>query len=301
LALLVEKVSKEEFSKYLEYHIFKPLGMKQTFNVSNTKELNKSNKLAGGHYFLFGQPMAKKEPEWFIDGPAGIVSSAKDMANWLTLQSMEGNCRGNQLLSRKGIQEMQTPASSKVSYGMGWNIFKDDHGEKQIQHSGIFWTYKSEALLLPEKGYGIIILFNSGLNAFVDYYALTDGIAKILTNQDASEPFYNNQLFEILIGIIIIVTILLGVRQLLRLNPWMEKYKNLPKWRSVSNILLRLIPIFLLIFLPRIMTFIGGGRVLSWEGIFLMMPSIFIWLMITSLLNLIIILFRTKRIYGLQK
>jgi CubicO group peptidase (beta-lactamase class C family) len=122
LALLVEKVSKEEFSKYLEHHIFTPLGMKQTFNVSNTKELNKSNKLAGGHYFLFGQPMAKEEPEWFIDGPAGIVSTAKDMANWLILQSTEGKHRNNQLLSRKGIQEMQTPGSSKVSYGMGWNI-----------------------------------------------------------------------------------------------------------------------------------------------------------------------------------
>jgi CubicO group peptidase (beta-lactamase class C family) len=301
LALIVEKVSREEFSKYLEHHIFAPLDMKQTFNVSNTKELNKSNKLAGGHYFLFGQPMAKDEPDWFIEGPAGIVSSANDMANWLILQSTEGKYQNNKLLSSKGIQEMQTPASSKFSYGMGWNIFKDDHGIKQIQHSGILWTYKSESLLLPEKGYGIVILFNSGLNSFVDYYALTDGIAKILTNQDVSEPFYNNQLFDMLIGIIIIVTFLLGVRQLLRLNSWVEKYKNLPKWRSVLNFLLRLIPLCLLIFLPKIMTFIGGGRVLSWEGIFLMMPSIFIWLLIASLLNLTIIIFLAKRLFCLEK
>ena len=297
LALLVEIVSKEEFSKYLEQHIFIPLGMRQTFNVSNTKELNKNNKLVGGHYFLFGQPVEIDEPEWFIDGPAGIVSNAKDMANWLILQSTEGKYKNNQLLSSKGIQEMQTPSSSKLSYGMGWNIFKDDDGNKQIQHSGILWTYKSETLLLPEKEYGIVILFNSGFNSFVDYYAFTDGIAKLLTFQDVSEYFYNNQLFEILMGVITIVTIVLGVRQLMRVKSWTEKYKNRPKWRSPLNLIARLIPLFLLIFLPKIMTLIGGGRVLSWEGIILMMPSIFIWLVVASLLNLMIVIYRTKRIF----
>lgn len=297
LALLVEKVSKEEFSKYLKHHIFAPLGMNQTFNVSNTIELNKNNKMAGGHYFLFGQPMVNNEPEWYINGPAGIVSSAKDMANWLVLQLNEGKYKNNQLLKSIGIQEMQTPASSKVSYGMGWNISKGDNGEKQIQHSGILWTYKSEALLIPEKGYGIVILFNSGLNAFVDYYAFTDGIAKILTNQEVSEPFYNNQIFEFGVGVIILLTIILGVRQLRSLPIWVEKYKNLPKWRTASVLLFRVIPLFILIFLPKIMTFIGGGRVLSWEGMILMMPSIFVWLVITTLLNLIIVLFRTKLLF----
>ena len=299
-ALLVEVVSKEKFSEYLEHHIFTPLELEQTLNFTNTKELNNSNKIAGGHYFLFGQPIAKNEPQWFVDGPAGIVSNAKDMAKWLILQSNGGKYKNNQLLSSKGIQAMQTPASPKISYGMGWNTSKDDNGENQIQHSGILWTYKSEALLLPDEGYGIVMLFNSGLNSFVDYYSFTDGIVKILTNQSPNEPFYNNQLFEILVGAIIIVTIILGLRQLLRLNRWTEKYKSRPKWRSALYLMLRLIPLCLLIFFPQLMTFIGGGRVLSWEGMILMMPSIFIWLVIAALINLLIVIFRTMRIFRLQ-
>ncbi|MCH1626740.1 serine hydrolase domain-containing protein [Ferdinandcohnia quinoae] len=297
LALLVEAVSNEEFSVYLKHHIFDPLEMKQTFNVVNTKELNKGNKVIGGHYYLFGQPIAKDEPEWFVDGPAGIVSSAKDMAKWLIIQSNEGKYDNNQLLSSKGIKKMHTPASSEISYGMGWNTFKDDNGKNQIQHSGILWTYKSEALLLPDERYGIVMLFNSGMNIFVDYYSFTDGIAKILTNQPQKEPFYNNQLFELLVGAIIIVTIILGIRQLLRLQRWAEKYKSRPRWLSTIYLLLRLIPLCLLIFLPKVMTFIGGGRVLSWEGIILMMPSIFILLIIASFFNLMIAIFRVKQIF----
>jgi len=301
LALLVEVVSKEEFSQYLENHIFGPLEMKQTFNAANTKELNKNDRLAGGHYFLFGQPVEKEEPEWFVNGPAGIVSSANDMAKWLALQSNDGNFKNNQLLSSKGIQAMQTPASSKNAYGMGWNIFKDDNGKSQIQHSGILWTYKSEALLLPDEGYGIVMLFSSGLNSFVDYYSFTDGIAKILTNQSPNVPFYNNQLFEIAAGALIAATIILGVRQLLRLNYWIEKYQTRSKWRSALYLVLRLIPLCLLIFLPNLMTFIGGGRVLSWDGMILMMPSLFIWLVIAALLNLVIAIFRVMRNFLLEK
>src|SRR5699024_10598266 len=188
----------------------------------------------------------------------------------------------------------------KTSYGMGWNILKDDSGEKKVQHSGILWTYKSEALLLPNEGYGIVILFNSGLNSFVDYYSFVDGIAKVLTNQPLKESFYNNQLFEILVGMIIIITIVLGVRQLLRLNHWMEKYKNRPRWQHVLSLLLILIPLLLLIFLPKLMTFIGGGRVISWEGIILMMPSIFIWLIIASITNFLIGIFRIMRVFHSQ-
>ncbi|MFT9849455.1 serine hydrolase domain-containing protein [Aneurinibacillus sp. REN35] len=292
LALLVEVVSKKKFSEYMEQHIFASLGMKQTFNVANTKELNKSNKVVGGHYFLFGKPVAKDEPDWFVDGPAGMVSSAKDMAKWLLIQSNDGMHNNNQLLSSNGIQAMHMPTSSKISYGMGWNIFEDDEGEKQTQHSGILWTYKSEALILPTEGYGIVMLFNSGLNSFVDYYSFIDGIAKILTNQSPDETFYNNQLFEIVAGALIIVAIVLGIRQLLRLHRGVEKVKTRPKWRSALYLVLRLIPVCLLIFLPKLLTFIGGGRVISWEGIILMMPSIFILLVIVSLFNLMIVIFR---------
>lgn len=108
LARLVEVVSKERFSDYLTNHIFKPLDMKQTFNVSNTNELNQSDKLTYGHFFLFGKPVAVNEPEWFIDGPAGIVSTADDMAKWLISQQNGGMYKNKQILSSNGIQTMQT-------------------------------------------------------------------------------------------------------------------------------------------------------------------------------------------------
>jgi hypothetical protein len=62
---------------------------------------------------------------------------------------------------------------------------------------------------------------------------------------------------------------------------------------------LRLIPLLLLLLLPQLLAFIGGGRVVIWQGIYLMMPSVLIWLSIFSLFQLIIIVSRVR--YLLRK
>ncbi|WP_188455125.1 serine hydrolase domain-containing protein [Virgibacillus oceani] len=290
LARLVEAVSNEEFSTYLENHIFQPLEMEQTFNVSTTMELNQNPEFPSGHYFLFGIPVAVDEPNWFISGPAGIVSNVNDMAKWLISQLNGGKYRNEQILSSESIKSMQTASSPTISYGMGWNIGKTEDGKKQVQHSGILWTYKAEEVLLPEQGYGIVMLFNSGLNAFVDYSSFTSGISKLLSNQTPNEPFYNSQMIEMFMVVLIIITIIIGIRKLKYIKKWEGKYKKRPKWRSIIYLIFSLLPLYILVFLPQLLTFIGGGRVLNIKGIFLMMPSIIIWLGITSILSLAIVI-----------
>ncbi|MGN7400673.1 serine hydrolase domain-containing protein [Cytobacillus praedii] len=301
LARLVEVVSKEKFSDYLTNHIFKPLDMKHTYNVTNTNELNKSDKLSSGHFFLFGKPVAVNEPEWFIDGPAGIVSTADDMANWLISQQNGGLYKNIQILSSSGIQIMQTSASSEISYGMGWNIGETEDGQKQVQHSGILWTYKAEEVLLPEDGYGVVMLFNSGINTFVDYSSFTNGITELLANHPLEESFFGSQFLEIGMIVLIALSIILEIRNFLHIANWERKYKKRPKWRSFFYLIVRLIPFFLLILIPSIITFIGGGRVLNMKGILMTMPSIIIWLGIVSVMSLIIVISRMIRIVQMKK
>ena len=52
MALLVETMSGQNFSDYLEDHIFEPLGMRDTLNVSNTRQINENSAIPRGHYVL---------------------------------------------------------------------------------------------------------------------------------------------------------------------------------------------------------------------------------------------------------
>lgn len=141
------------------------------------------------------------------------------------------------------------------------------------------------------------MLFNSGLNTFVDYSSFISGITKILANHPPEESFFGSKLLEIGMIVLIVLTIILEIRNLLRITDWEKKYKKRPKRLSFFYLIIRLIPLFLLIFIPQIMTFIGGGRVLNQKGIFMTMPSIIIWLGIASIMSLIIVISRMIRIF----
>lgn len=301
LARLVEVVSKEKFPDYLERHIFTPLEMNRTFHVSNTKQLvEKSSTISNGHYFLFGKPIATAEPEWFVEGAAGMVSTVNDMAKWLIIQGNGGKYNNVQLLSSEGIRTMHSPTGPKGSYGLGWEISKTADGKKQIEHGGILWTYQAQELVIPDQKLGIVILFNSGLNTFVDYYSFVSGLSGMLTNSPPENSLFTHTMLESGMCIIILITVLLGIRRFWRLKKWEEQYKKRPSWLSFLSFILMLLPLFLLLFLPKMITFFGGQRVLSLEGIFMMMPSIIIGLAIASFQNLVIVIVRVIRIFQIR-
>lgn len=296
LARLVEVVSKEKFPDYLQRHIFTPLEMNRTFDVSHTKQFGAmSGTLSKGHYFLFGKPIATAEPEWFVEGAAGMVSTVNDMAKWLIVQGNDGRYNNVQVLSSEGIRTMHSPTGPKDSYGLGWEISKTADGKKQIEHGGILWTYKAQELFIPDQKLGIVLLFNSGLNTFVDYYSFVSGLSGLLMNSPQEDSFFTHTMMEVCMGIVIMVTVGLGVRSILRLKKRENYDKQRSSWLNILTLVLRLLPLCLLLFLPKIITFLGGGRVLSLEGIFMMMPSIIIWLAIASVLSLVIVVLRAAR------
>lgn len=59
LARVVEVVSQQSFSAYLQTHIFTPLQMSQTFNATtSTEALQSATNLAQGHLMAFGLPFS---------------------------------------------------------------------------------------------------------------------------------------------------------------------------------------------------------------------------------------------------
>lgn len=276
LALLVEKVSGQSFSVYLEKNVFVPLGMSHTYNVSSTRQIIENPAIPRGHYLLFGYPVSKAEPSWFIDGPAGIVSTAEDMAKWMLAQYH------SRLLAPELMEQFHA-AGQSGPYGMGWLAEEDELGGQTISHSGIFWTYKAEETIDLDQQLGIAIMFDSGLNAYVNYSAFVDGIARIIKEEKAETPVFNNRNMETVMMLLVVGTVLWGGYAIFRIN---RSKKRITAGRLIISSVGRLLPVLIFLFLPQLASFIGAGRVLPWFGLWTTMSSLIIWLAVLSLVNI---------------
>lgn len=165
LGLIVESVSGESYSDYIQRHIFDPLQMRHSY-ISQAEA--KQNGLAMGHRYWFGHPIPAANlsvPPASL--PSGqLISSAEDMAHYLIAHLNGGRYGDAQVLSPAGIDEMHRPAAkinemrmSLSYYGMGW--ISQGTGEKRfVWHSGIVPDFGAFMALVPEQKKGFVLLFN---------------------------------------------------------------------------------------------------------------------------------------------
>lgn len=288
LALVVESVSKEKFSDYLKNHIFLPMNMNHTVDVPLTNNFTLADQFSSGHIFILGKAFPVTEPEWFIEGAAGMISTAQDMAQWLAMNMHEGLLDSTRVLDSASIQLMQTNPPG-FPYGMGW--FKNNEGD--IYHSGILWTYSSQQMITHD-GYGILVLFNAGLNPFMDYHSFLTGINAILHNQ---QPGVSDWSLYYTIGLLtfFIIALVLALRRLFRTTQWLKNYQNRSRWKSYFFLLIRLTPLIVFLLIPKLLT-VMSGRVLNWPRIFLMLPDVITVCLIVSLMHAIIVMARLVRL-----
>ncbi len=137
LAVLIEKVSGMKFTKFVEEHIFKPAGMRNSFYKGYKPARIKSRVLTGrydryeytGTYYLDG-----------VLGDKSLYSSAEDL--WMFhLALSEGR-----LVNKKSLAEMERPSYDYNvyggSYGLGFRLMNTPNGQ-WTYHNGWwrgFWT-----------------------------------------------------------------------------------------------------------------------------------------------------------------
>lgn len=156
--------------------IFKPLGM------ANSTTHTADGEHSSNHATAYEQNPdgSVKAIAWNnVDNvaPAGsIVSSARDMAKWITLQLDAGTYEGKRLISEKNVEEMHEPQivvprkgefgslffpdSTQLSYGFAWFV-QDYHGHQLIIHPGGIDGFAAMAVLIPELHTGYFVVLNS--------------------------------------------------------------------------------------------------------------------------------------------
>lgn len=162
LGMIIQAVSGSSYEEYIRSAIFVPLQMRHSAAALSDPAVVH---LATGYRYWFYWPVAFDAPYPRRLTPSGfLISSAEDMAHYLTAQLNGGAYDNNQILSPQGIATLHTPGariSPSSSYGMGWAI-EGQPGSTEIWHNGDISNFHSNLLLLPDQHIGIVILVNVG-------------------------------------------------------------------------------------------------------------------------------------------
>jgi CubicO group peptidase (beta-lactamase class C family) len=166
LGLIVEVVSGEAYAKYVQNHIFDPLGMNRSYA---SRETAKQKGLAMGHRYWFGHPYPAPNLAVPMSSlPSGqLISCAEDMAHYLIAQLNGGRYGDRQILSEVGIAELHHGAAEWREmgflvgyYGMGW-VSQETGKSRIVSHSGIVPDFGAFAGLVPEQKKGLVLLYNA--------------------------------------------------------------------------------------------------------------------------------------------
>ncbi|MGA8112230.1 MAG: serine hydrolase domain-containing protein [Actinocatenispora sp.] len=284
-ARVVELVSGEPFGEYLRRHVFGPLGMRATTSITMTpRDIPRG--MREGHIYAYGASVRAREPNRFVSGSDGVITTARDMAQWLIMQNNGGlGANGTRVVSAGSIAAMHR-VDRRIDYGLGWEA--GHHG--RVRHEGIWFTYTAGEMLLPD-GYGIAVSGNSGMGLGNEGVAqLVDDLATVLDGGTPDAPTPVRLIVDLVVAALTMMSLLLGVRALLRTRRWVDRSAARPVWRALVRLLVRLARILLWLALPDALTYaIGGGRDLTHLQMAYYSPALVAWVLVALAMNVAVL------------
>jgi CubicO group peptidase (beta-lactamase class C family) len=156
LAAIIEKVTGKSYTHFMEYSIFKPLGMKNT-HVFSTTVFKKIPVDVVGHDRVWRRSVVQN----FLDGPVGdkgIYSTLHDL--YLFDRAM----RAGKVLQEASLDSAYTPRNplqyGHFSYGYGWRLFEAPN-QQVVYHTG--WWHGFRHIFVRDLKNDVTIIFLSNL------------------------------------------------------------------------------------------------------------------------------------------
>lgn len=197
----IAQVAGTSYSQYMQKNIFKPLGMSST-SVQFTPSLLKR---MAAHYGPDGKRIALEGFNPTEKPEGGMVSTARDMAQYLIMHLNKGTYRGKEVVSPQSIKQMHTyqlfPSKKIPVTTIGFEgYFKDKmNNQHVILKGGNVTGHSSLIVILPEKNTAMYMSYNNDSMMSLDVYEefmnhyyprkskAPKSIHKIITAQQAKE------------------------------------------------------------------------------------------------------------------
>ena len=168
-AEIIESVTGLPYKAAVQERIFGPLGM--TTASTTLEGLQRSKNWARPHGRHGSRINRVKETYYRVPAAAGVNSSVKDLAKWMTAQMPAEDKFSESVLSQMQTPQVRTPreqrflnrryrALENAHYGLGWRTY-DYAGHKVVGHRGGVQGYRALVLFDPEKRSGIAMMWNS--------------------------------------------------------------------------------------------------------------------------------------------
>nr|WP_321236451.1 serine hydrolase domain-containing protein [uncultured Psychroserpens sp.] len=212
LAMIIEKVSGQDYETFLYQNLWKPSQMEQTGYLR--PKYDQSNVAVGyKDSGKWGQPNEKwdNEVSWHLKGNGGVLSTVEDMYRWHQALS------GTKILSKASKTKMYTKhveegEGAQSHYGYGWAIFPTPRNTNLIAHNGgngiffaDFWRYLTEDITIimmtnhANRGYDVLTSQLAGIILRPDFKP--DSNIR-LTNEDAKSQQQMERIIEGFLAVI---------------------------------------------------------------------------------------------------
>ncbi|MGM0851958.1 MAG: serine hydrolase [Bacillota bacterium] len=246
LGKIIENITKQTFSEYMDDEIFSVIGMDRT--VSNF-EAAKVLGYQPGYQSWFGKPM--KSRGFFDDSgaPYGyMVSTTGDMAKFIKFL-LEG---GGDILSKDSFDTYTSPhyhRKEDMYYGLGWRISTEVDNSYYF-HGGETPDSRAELFINPQQDYGFILLTNkNNFSEVLSTVWMRDGIKMIVEEGKSPEVQQLNHHMQWNTLIVVLFLLLLSSWNLYRLIKKPKIKSKVWKFIGVLSILLSIIMVPLIIYL----------------------------------------------------
>lgn len=154
LAEIVERVSGMSFPEFMHRRVFEPLGMEQTFVLSDPQRITKG--LADG-YQPSREGFTRSNLLNSDYGASGIVSNPRDMLVWA--HALESGAIGNASILR-AFHARSTLSDGSNAIGANGQEQRDFRGVDTWSHGGSIGGFRSFLLRIPEEKIAISVMGN---------------------------------------------------------------------------------------------------------------------------------------------
>ena len=160
LGHIIELVSKETYEDFIVNHIFKKLGMSESYYATDRQIINKR---ANGYSKKENGYVNKTIINYSVPYASGaLMSTLNDMQKWQNALSQ--NLLLNTENTKKVFSKYKLNNGEEFSYGYGWHI-RDIDGIATREHGGSIFGYKSMGVYIPSEDIYVLGLSNCDCNS----------------------------------------------------------------------------------------------------------------------------------------
>ena len=166
LAIIIERISNQSFTAFMEQNIFTPLKMNNTLILNYLPSDTVSIKNRAYGYWVKNKDLIYQAEHHYLNcmqGEGGIFSNAPDLAKWDAALYTE------KLVSKKTLKEAFTGyidwhKNKNLKYGYGWGITEENGETRYTEHAGGWVGFRTYIYRDLKNKNCIILLCNNSMH-----------------------------------------------------------------------------------------------------------------------------------------